>query len=539
MFCCATNTLRRCRFNPVAAASASGGIVGFQHGSQNHRITNSTCAFSSTTDNPSTTTASSTTATDLNQSLFKNPIVQRLWSARQQAKHQQKQQNKQKPREDGDKKSNTNYSSSPSNSRVEVSYPFSSDALLWEAYRNPWGQIRFGRLLEDLDALAGNIAFFHVENSTSNGPADGADQEFPVIVTASVDRIRLRRRPRIGCDQLLYGQVTWTGRSSMEIKMCCSEQQSSVANPHNNNDDDHWLEAYVTFVTLDPKTRRPMAIPPIVPQTDEEKREFENGAQRAAFKKLLRQRVPTEDNSANDDQTHILARELLDSASPLINLPSLADPRDILMERTSMQNAIVAMPQVQNLHGGIFGGFLMRRAYELAFSTAYCFAGARPIFLEVDQVSFTLPVNVGDLLIFHSNVLYTGEGHVQTYYEPHHSTYTSGLQSDPSFVAQTQHSMLPPKSDTTQPDSQGDLLPLVHVEVEAWVTVPEQAKSQVSNQFYFTFAVEPLLTGHGVQQKVAVRRVLPSNIDQARRMATRIRINQEKDKLVDAQQVSS
>jgi hypothetical protein len=28
-------------------------------------------------------------------------------------------------------------------------------------YRNPWGFLRMGRLLEDLDSLAGSIAFSH------------------------------------------------------------------------------------------------------------------------------------------------------------------------------------------------------------------------------------------------------------------------------------------------------------------------------------------------------------------------------------------
>lgn len=28
-------------------------------------------------------------------------------------------------------------------------------------YRNPWNQVRVGKLLEDLDSLAGNIAFQH------------------------------------------------------------------------------------------------------------------------------------------------------------------------------------------------------------------------------------------------------------------------------------------------------------------------------------------------------------------------------------------
>jgi hypothetical protein len=33
--------------------------------------------------------------------------------------------------------------------------------LLLLQYRNPWGFLRIGRLLEDLDSLAGSIAFTH------------------------------------------------------------------------------------------------------------------------------------------------------------------------------------------------------------------------------------------------------------------------------------------------------------------------------------------------------------------------------------------
>ena len=36
------------------------------------------------------------------------------------------------------------------------------DAHAWVAqYRNPWGFVRMGKILEDLDSLAGNIAYEH------------------------------------------------------------------------------------------------------------------------------------------------------------------------------------------------------------------------------------------------------------------------------------------------------------------------------------------------------------------------------------------
>ena len=44
----------------------------------------------------------------------------------------------------------------------------------------------------------------------------------------------------------------------------------------------------------------------------------------------------------------------------------------------------------------------MRRAFELAFATAYLFCGTKPSFLEVDEVTFRRPVEIGNLLQFES-----------------------------------------------------------------------------------------------------------------------------------------
>lgn len=47
---------------------------------------------------------------------------------------------------------------SPSQSRTTIIYKFSSDYILREQYRDPTNEVRIGKLLEDLDALAGTIA---------------------------------------------------------------------------------------------------------------------------------------------------------------------------------------------------------------------------------------------------------------------------------------------------------------------------------------------------------------------------------------------
>eukprot|EP01082_Thalassiosira_pseudonana_P003945 g3444.t1 g3444 contig12:2088597-2090034(-) len=309
----------------------------------------------------------------------------------------------------------------PKESEVGIAYPFSTDQFLLETYRNPWGEMRFGKILEDLDALAGNIAFNHVQGNA-------------MIVTAGVDRIRVRRRPEIGADQYLSG-----------------------------------------------KTKRAIKITPLIPETDEERVHFELGAVKAQAKKVARKNKIQIGRPLSEESLKIDSRaaKLLEEAGTLLRMPSLADPHTILMDQTAQSNAMVAQPQARNLHDRIFGGFLMRRAFELAFATCYMFGGDKPRFLEVDDISFDKPVDVGDLLVFKSRVLYTMPegGNLGSYVDKHEG------------------------------------FPLVNVEVECWVTCPGSKRAEVSNHFYFTFALPA---------KDTCRRVLPANIDQARRMAQRM-----------------
>ena len=235
--------------------------------------------------------------------------------------------------------------------------------------------------------------------------------------------------------------------------------------------------AYFTFVATDPVTKKPVKIPPLQPETDVEKLQFEAGKRRAQAKKAARKNRKT-----LDQEVDVQAKKLLAEAGPLLNMPSLADPNSILMNATQLQNAEMAQPQLRNLANRIFGGFLMRRAFELAYACSYLFGGARPRFLEVDEVSFQAPVDVGDLTVFNARVLYT-------------------------------HMIQDGSSMDFQPIDGMKNVPLVTIEVEAWIAEPEERNAKLSNQFYFTFALP---------SDTVVRKVLPSSMDEARRMVKRI-----------------
>lgn len=71
-------------------------------------------------------------------------------------------------------------------------------------------------------------------------------------------------------------------------------------------------------------------------------------------------------------------------------------------------------PQQRNLHRKVFGGILMRMAFELAFTDAALFAGESMHFLSLDQITFRLPVPIGAVLRLTSKILATTQPEAPT-----------------------------------------------------------------------------------------------------------------------------
>ncbi|KAJ6390089.1 hypothetical protein OIU77_024330 [Salix suchowensis] len=270
-----------------------------------------------------------------------------------------------------------NHCSVGNKSRTSILYSFSSDYILREQYRDPWNEVRVGKLLEDLDALAGTISVKHCSDD------DNTTRPL-LLVTAAVDKIVLKKPISVDIDLKIVGSVIWVGRSSIDILLEVLQSTKETSDTFR-------------LAEASSKLRKKKKV--------EEKKEFENGE-----------------------------------------------------------------PQQRNIHGRIFGGFLMHRAFELAFSTAYAFAGMVPYFLEVDHVDFLRPVDVGDFLRIKSCVLYT--------------------------------------------EHENSDKPLINIEVVAHVTRPELRSSEVSNTFYFTFTVprEAKAMNNGFR----IRKVVPATEEEAR-----------------------
>lgn len=78
------------------------------------------------------------------------------------------------------------------------------------------------------------------------------------------------------------------------------------------------------------------------------------------------------------------------------------------MDTTRLQTAAIMQPQFRNRHHFmIFGGFLLKQTFELAFCCAASFAHTRPTFVSLDPSTFQNPVPVGSVLYLTATVVYT------------------------------------------------------------------------------------------------------------------------------------
>jgi hypothetical protein len=78
----------------------------------------------------------------------------------------------------------------------------------------------------------------------------------------------------------------------------------------------------------------------------------------AALRALTRPCLPHAAGTPEDDPV----AALLQQARAAADLPALAPPDALLMSATSLENTFTCQPQQRNMHGRIFGGFLMRCA---------------------------------------------------------------------------------------------------------------------------------------------------------------------------------
>jgi len=328
---------------------------------------------------------------------------------------------------------------------VQVAYDFTTNPALREMYTNVWGALDKGRLFEDMDALAGNVSFRHAV--LGNGPVRP-----PMLVTAAVDEVRLRGKLAPESDVGLQGRVAFVGSSSMLVRCEAGHidrrQQPSQGSGRAvwANADGPLLVADFLYVSRDRITNKASRVNRLRCDTEEDQKLFDDKLAEVEAAKQSK-RMHAEKRLELDEKIRREARRLVGETQGLLRMPSLQQARSVgvLVKDTELQNTMICQPQQRNTSGRVFGGFLMRRGYELAVATAYCFSGSTPRFLWSDEISFQAPVSVGDVLRLDAHVI-----------------------------------LSEPERDRQR----------VHCDVLASVLNPHTAGSQVSNRFSFSFSLD-------------------------------------------------
>ncbi len=109
-----------------------------------------------------------------------------------------------------------------------------------------------------------------------------------IVVTASVDNISFRQPIQLGNVVTLKAKITRSFNSSMEVRIDVESEDIPSGKKSLSN------SAYFTFVAVD-QTVRPIDVPEVEPETDEEKVLFEGALRRRQLRLILSGRMNPQD----------------------------------------------------------------------------------------------------------------------------------------------------------------------------------------------------------------------------------------------------
>lgn len=149
-------------------------------------------------------------------------------------------------------------------------HPRESEAVLTELmmphHANVMGNVFGGHILSLVDRVAAVAAIRH-----SRRPC----------VTVSVDKVDFREPIKVGELVTALARVNFAGRTSMEIGV------KVVAENVMTGEKRHTNSCYLTYVALDDRGE-PTPVPPVLPETPDEKRRADRAAQRRANRVMER-----------------------------------------------------------------------------------------------------------------------------------------------------------------------------------------------------------------------------------------------------------
>ena len=273
----------------------------------------------------------------------------------------------------------------PHDTRYLFVLPFSTDRELARHFlvseRDIAGNIRFGKLLETLDKVAENTALAYVHRFYPTAR----------VVTAAIDSIIVRNPADTMHDLVFSAQINHVGKSSVEV---------GIRVEHLGGRSCHVASCYFTMVarSTDCNEAKSLTLPPLDYRSDLEKKRYNKAnIRRQNYRDTL---VKAEEMPSLDEYLFLKGLHK-EQENPVFN--------GILAKDLLLESHCRAYPDQENVPRTIFGGYLIRRAYEVAALAAEMIAPDRVIPCMVNRINFNQPVLLGDQLKFSARVVYTGK----------------------------------------------------------------------------------------------------------------------------------
>ena len=150
------------------------------------------------------------------------------------------------------------------------------------------------------------------------------------------------------------------------------------------------------------------------------------------------------------------------------------------MDKTRIHSTQIMQPQYRNRHNFmIFGGFLLKQTFELAFCCAAAFSHSRPTFVSLDPSTFENPVPVGSVLYLTATVAYTDPQHVKPTSQGDEQKYTRLQIRIDSKVRNIEHGETKPTGQfnyTFTVDRDIRVMPQTYSEFMIWVDARRRAE---------------------------------------------------------------
>jgi len=245
------------------------------------------------------------------------------------------------------------------------------------------GNFRFGLLLEDLDIMAEQAALGYARSIHPDAK----------VVTAAIDNIIVRHAVDNDRDIQIDARINHVGRSSMVVGM----RVEHVGNPAT-----HIASCYFTMVARGGESaEESRALPPL---------EYHDGLEQRRAAKSMQEREQYRQQQAAQQEPP--SREEYELLRQLHTAQDDPDFKGMKADRLVVDAWERMYPEQEYVPHRIFGGYIIRRAYELSSICAELVAPDRTLIAAVNRINFFHPVRLGDKLHYTCRVVYTSDSFI-------------------------------------------------------------------------------------------------------------------------------